>query len=141
MFQKVYDYISENHMIEAGDEVLVGVSGGADSVCLFFLLQKLQEQIPFHLTVMHINHSLRQTAQRDENFVKDLCEAYNVDFVKQKVDVPYLVETKGLSVEEAARIARYEAFSKQAKILQEKNNTCVKLAVAHHINDQAAHRQ
>ena len=137
MFQKVYDYISENHMIEAGDEVLVGVSGGADSVCLFFLLQKLQEQIPFHLTVMHINHSLRQTAQRDENFVKDLCEAYNVDFVKQKVDVPYLVKTKGLSVEEAARIARYEAFSKQAKILQEKNNTCVKLAVAHHINDQA----
>ena len=57
MFQKVYDYISENHMIEAGDEVLVGVSGGADSVCLFFLLQKLQEQIPFHLTVMHINHN------------------------------------------------------------------------------------
>ena len=106
MFQKIFDYIKENHMIEAGDKVLVGVSGGADSVCLFFLLQKLQEKIPFHLTVMHINHSLRQTADRDEIFVKELCDKYKVDFVKQKVDVPLLVEEQGLSVEEAARIAR-----------------------------------
>ena len=80
MFHKILDFICENRMIEAGDEVLVGVSGGADSVCLFFLLQKLQEKIPFYLTVMHVNHSLRQTADRDEIFVKELCEKYKVDF-------------------------------------------------------------
>ena len=137
MFQKIFDYIKENHMIEAGDEVLVGVSGGADSVCLFFLLQKLQEKIPFHLTVMHINHSLRQTADRDEIFVKELCDKYKVDFVKQKVDVPLLVEEQGLSVEEAARIARYEAFAKQAESMEKDGANPVKLAVAHHINDQA----
>ena len=137
MFQKIFDYIKENHMIEAGDEVLVGVSGGADSVCLFFLLQKLQEKIPFHLTVMHINHSLRQTADRDEIFVKELCDKYKVDFVKQKVDVPLLVEEQGLSVEEAARIARYEAFAKQAESMKKDGTNPVKLAVAHHINDQA----
>ena len=137
MFQKIGNYVKENQMIEAGDEVLVGVSGGADSVCLFFLLQKLQQKIPFHLTVMHINHNLRLTAQRDENFVRDLCETYHVDFVKKKVDVPLLVKVQGLSVEEAARIARYEAFAKQAQMLQKEKGSPVKLAVAHHINDQA----
>ena len=137
MFQKVFSFVKENHMIEAGDEILAGVSGGADSVCLFFLLQRMQKEIPFHLTVMHINHSLRQTADRDEAFVENLCEKYKVTFVKEKVNVPLLIKEKGLSVEEAARIARYDAFAKQAQLIKEKTKTTVKLAVAHHENDQA----
>lgn len=137
MFHKVSEYVRENHMIEEGDEILAGVSGGADSVCLFFLLKKMQEEIPFHLTVMHVNHNLRKNADKDEEFVQKLCREYQVPFVKVRVDVPLLIKEKGLSVEEAARIARYDAFVKQAYIIEEKRKKTVKLAVAHHENDQA----
>ena len=137
MFDKVLKYVKENHMIEAGDEILAGVSGGADSVCLFFLLQKMQEKLSFHFTVMHVNHCLRETANEDEEFVKNLCETYEVPFVNVKADVPALIKEKGLSVEEAARIARYEAFKKQADLLKKRTKKKVKLVVAHHENDQA----
>ncbi|MBR1691365.1 MAG: tRNA lysidine(34) synthetase TilS [Lachnospiraceae bacterium] len=137
MIDKVRRYIEENRMIAPGDYILAGVSGGADSVCLFFLLQSLREKLSFGLSVMHVNHGLRETADRDEQFVRELCRKYQVPFTAKKVDVSSLADEKGLSLEEAARMARYEAFFEQAALLQKSGQAAVKLAVAHHRNDQA----
>jgi len=144
--EKIRRYIQENQMIMPGDHILAGVSGGADSVCLFFLLQSFRNEMLFGLTVMHVNHGLRETADRDEAFVRQLCERYQVPFVSKHVDVNTPVREQGLSVEEAARLARYQAFREEAaQIMQaaskepetKKQVTQIKLAVAHHENDQA----
>ncbi len=72
---KVREYINRYKMIENGDRVIVGISGGADSVCLFFVLLKLQREIRFSLAAVHVNHGLRGAdADADEQFVKELCE-------------------------------------------------------------------
>lgn len=137
MIKKVRKYIEENHMIMPGDVILAGVSGGADSICLFFLLQSLCRELAFEFMVMHVNHNLRKTARRDELFVQSLCESYGIPFFARQVEVTALAFEKHLSVEEAARIARYDAFYRQMRLLHEETGKEVKLALAHHENDQA----
>ena len=81
MYQRVKAYIEEQHMLEKKDRVIVGVSGGADSVCLLFMLVKLQKEMRFGLTVVHIHHGLRgESADADENYVRALCEKLDVPF-------------------------------------------------------------
>ena len=57
--EKVFSFLEEHHMIQAGDHVVAGVSGGADSVCLFFVLLEYQKRVPFSLKVVHVNHGIR----------------------------------------------------------------------------------
>ena len=74
MEKQVFSYIERYKMIETGDRVIVGVSGGADSVCLLFLLQEYRKRKDFTLEVVHVNHQIRQEeAKRDETFVENLC--------------------------------------------------------------------
>lgn len=71
MLKKVSEYMREQHMIEPGDRVIAGVSGGADSVCLLAALRLLQKELDFSLVCVHVNHGLRGAeAERDEAFVK-----------------------------------------------------------------------
>ena len=70
MITKVKKYMKKHHMVHAGDKVVVGLSGGADSVCLLFLLQRLREEMGFSLEAVHINHKLREEADSEEEFVK-----------------------------------------------------------------------
>ena len=73
MVKKVAAFAAEYQMLEKGDKVIAGISGGADSVCLLLMLLELQKQIPFEVIVVHINHGLRgETARRDEEFVENL---------------------------------------------------------------------
>ncbi|MBO6015765.1 MAG: tRNA lysidine(34) synthetase TilS [Lachnospiraceae bacterium] len=140
MVEKIKAYIQKNQMIMPGDHILAGISGGADSVCLFFLLHDLQSELDFDMTVLHVNHRLRDTAERDEQFVKNLCQKNRVAFLARHADVSTLAREQGLSLEEAARIARYEIFEKEAKNIRRRLQTepgKVKIAVAHHQNDQA----
>ena len=124
-------------MIKPGDLILAGVSGGADSVCLFFLLLSLREKLSFEMAVIHVNHKLRETAERDESFVRQLCETHHVPFFAKCVDVAALAGKQGLSVEEAARKARYAAFYERAQLIGSGGRIPVRLALAHHENDQA----
>lgn len=119
-------------MISAHEKILLGVSGGADSMCLLFLLKALSQRLSFSLEVVHVNHMLRETAKRDEDFVKQQCELLFLPFHVKHVDVSSFVKENGLSVEEAARILRYEAFD---SVLKETGSD--KIAVAHHSQDQA----
>lgn len=79
MVKKVAAFAAEYQMLEKEDRIIVGVSGGADSVCLLLMLLELQKEIGFDLVAVHVNHGLRgDTALRDERYVEKLCREYGV---------------------------------------------------------------
>lgn len=98
-------------MFAPGDTVAVGVSGGADSMCLLALLRDCAEALDIRLTAVHVNHGIRgEEADADEAFVKAYCEEKGIAFVSRRVDVPALAARTGESTELCARRARYEIF-------------------------------
>jgi len=120
-------------MIVCRDTVIAGVSGGADSVCLLFLLKKMQEKLNFTLLAVHVEHGIRGAASvQDERIVVKLCEELSVPLTIYHKNVRALAEKEKLSIEEAGRLARYGAFSEAAAGVP-----FAKIAVAHHMNDQA----
>lgn len=131
--KKIKEFIKKYHMITTGDRVIAGVSGGADSVCLFFVLLDLMEEIGFDLVAVHVNHGLRgEAADRDEAFVRDLCEKYKIPLEVSSVQLESIAKKRKQSLEEAGRMVRREAFS---KAMQRYGGT--KIALAHHQNDNA----
>ena len=131
------DLINEYGMIEQNETVIVGTSGGADSVCLLFLLKKLSLEMDFNLAAVHVNHMIRgEEADRDEHFVKDLCRELGVECIAVRADVPRLAREKGIGIEEAGRMARYRAFDMVAERLNPNGPyTSGKVAIAHHRDD------
>ena len=69
----MFSYMERHHMISPHDHVVMGVSGGADSVCLLFVLLKYSESVPLELSVVHVNHGIRCDAVRDAEYVEKLC--------------------------------------------------------------------
>ena len=136
--KKVEKYIKDNNMIGHGDSVIVGLSGGADSVCLFLLLNKIKEAFGFNLYAVHVNHGIRgESAFNDEQFSKTLCEKFDIPFMSYNVDVPEIAKQDGLTVEEAGRNARYTCFANYASEISNASHSNIKIAVAHHMDDQA----
>ncbi|MEL7647824.1 MAG: tRNA lysidine(34) synthetase TilS [Sedimentibacter sp.] len=133
MYNLVKKNILEKKLINAGDNVLIGLSGGPDSVFLFHNLRELKEELSFNLYASHINHMYRgKDAQHDEDFVRNLCARYGIKlFVKRKHATEYARELK-VTEEEAGRILRYGFFREN---LKEAGGG--KIAVAHNLNDQA----
>jgi len=131
--QKVLQYIKEYQMLRKKDTIIIGLSGGADSICLLFLLKSLQEEFELSLQAVHVNHNLRgEEAKQDEQFVRELCAKLQIPLFVKSVDVAEVARAKGMSEEEAGRKIRYDCFE---KIRKEKLQG--KIAVAHHKNDQA----
>ena len=124
-------------MFPENGNIVVGVSGGADSVCLLRVLARLKKSCGLRLTAVHINHRIRQEAGQDAAFVKKLCAEWEIPFVLVEEDVEALAAREHLSCEEAGRKVRYEAF---AQVLAQMNagqepGGCV--AVAHNSDDRA----
>lgn len=119
-------------MIVPGDRIVAGVSGGADSVCLLFLLLAYAEKVPFFLTVVHVNHGIRADAGEDARYVEELCVGRSIPFRLAEADVHRLAQERKCSEEDAGRQARYEAFRQVA----EETGSC-RIAVAHNSNDNA----
>ena len=133
--RQVQNFIREQKMIMPGDFVIAGVSGGADSVCLFFELLAYQKEIPFSMEVVHIEHGIRgQDSLADANYVENLCKEYGVPFHLVSCDIKKMAQETSLTVEEAGRKARYQAFEQAAK--KSGRSNC-KIAVAHNLDDQA----
>ncbi|MCL2864522.1 MAG: tRNA lysidine(34) synthetase TilS [Lachnospiraceae bacterium] len=127
------DYINQHKMIETGDKIIAGVSGGADSVCLLFVLLKLREKRNCTITVVHVNHGLRgELACRDEVFVEKLCQDLQVPYFVYHEDVSAFAKEAKMTVEEAGRVKRRQAFADAMD--KTKSN---KVALAHHQNDNA----
>lgn len=131
MYQKVKAYVKKWHMLQKEDSVIAGISGGADSVCLLFMLLKLQKELGFSLMAVHVNHGIRGAeAERDEAYVKRLCRQWNVRLKVYRENVPAYAKEHGMTEEEAGRDIRRTCF---CKVLKEWGGT--KIALAHHEND------
>ncbi|WP_027625372.1 tRNA lysidine(34) synthetase TilS [Clostridium lundense] len=132
MMEKILNTIEENNMIKKGDKIVVGVSGGPDSMCLLHILNSISKEYCIEVVAAHINHCLRgEEADKDEEYVREFCKINNLDFYSTKVDINKLSKEKNLSCETAGREARYSFFK---KIMKDVNGT--KVALAHNANDQ-----
>ena len=120
-------------MTDRGDSVLAAVSGGADSVCLLLLLHEMAAELGIKVFAFHMNHGIRGAeADRDEQFVMELCERLNIPLTVAHEKVEEYAAERGLSGEEAGRILRYHHLGETAEKYQ-----CAKIAVAHHEDDDA----
>ena len=127
------DTIEKYNMLSVGDKVVVGVSGGPDSIALLYFLHQIKDRYSLSLHVAHLNHMLRgDEADKDTEYVVKFCEGLNVPCTVKYVDIKEMAKQNGLSSEEAGRKARYEFFS---DVLKETNGH--KVALAHNLNDQA----
>ncbi len=131
MVEEVLQYMTQYHMVEPGDVVITGVSGGADSVCLLLVLQKLAAELSISIEAVHINHGIRTEAAGDAEFVRRLCEDRGIPFHLVCADVETQAKQEKMSTEEMGRKIRYEAFR---QILGERKG---RIAVAHNSNDRA----
>jgi tRNA(Ile)-lysidine synthase len=131
--EKILAVIQENHLIEPGEGVVAGVSGGPDSVCLLHVLHSLKDRLKIKLYAVHINHMLRGSeADADEEYTAALCESLGIPLKTVRKDIAKVAASTGSSLEEAGREIRYDEFRKAASAVG-----ASKIAVAHNRNDQA----
>ncbi len=135
--QKVKDTIRKYNLIENGDNLVLGISGGPDSLAMLYIINELQKEfqkegISFDFSVAHINHMIREEASEDEEFVKNTCQNLGVKFFSKSIDVKQIAHTKKIGVEEAGRDSRYQYFDEIAKKINAN-----KIAIAHNANDKA----
>lgn len=125
---KIFSVIEKYSMISAGDTVIVGVSGGADSMCLLHFFNKYSRKLNINIICAHVNHGIRGLeADRDECFVRNFCEENLIDFRCEHFNIPETVKMTGESEELCGRKLRYEFFDSI-----DKN---AKIATAHNLND------
>lgn len=124
-------------MVSRGDKVVAGISGGADSICLLFLLCEIRKKTGIEIRVVHVDHGIRKEASEDAEYVRSCCERWNVPFKLVHEDVPLMASKWGMSEEEAGRRVRYEAFEKEADEWAGISGGNIKIAIAHNMNDNA----
>lgn len=113
--EKALDALQKYSLLQPGDRIAVGVSGGADSVALLRFLAQYQEQNRWEITVCHVNHGLRGAeADRDEQFVRALAERLRLPCLVRRCDAAALAAAQHCSVEEAGRRVRYSFFAEAA---------------------------
>ena len=133
MIVQVEKFMRKWNMVPEGGRVLIGVSGGADSVCLCLILYELSTKMNFSLEVIHVEHGIRgEESKNDAVFVEQLCKQRGIVCHIRNVDVPRYAKIHHLGEEEAARILRYQVFADAAG--QDRN---VRIALAHHMEDNA----
>lgn len=133
---KVYNTILDNNLIENGDIIVLGVSGGPDSICMLDVLLDLKDtfkkenNISYELIVAHVNHGIREEAGSEAEYVKNICEKNNIKFYYLKTNIKELSQENKLSEEMCGRNIRYEFFN---EVLKKENAN--KIAVAHNSDD------
>ncbi|MDO4289425.1 MAG: tRNA lysidine(34) synthetase TilS [Eubacterium sp.] len=133
MESQILKYISEKNLIQAGDRVLIGVSGGADSLALLYFLHSISQRLCISVAAAHLHHGLRgAAADGDAEFVKDFCLARDIPFYLKAADVSAQAQLGGRGLEEAGREARRAFFAELAA-----KHGFSKVALAHHQDDQA----
>jgi tRNA(Ile)-lysidine synthase len=131
--RQLLESVRRAEMLRAGERAAVGVSGGADSVGLLLLLLELREELGIVLSVAHLNHKLRgAAADADEKFVAKLAAEHGLTFFAERVDVAAKAKREKANLEDVARRARYEFFSRLAA-----EGKVDRVAVAHTADDQA----
>ena len=129
-YLKVRDFILKKKLIKEQSKVIAAVSGGADSVFMLFCLLGLKKEFNFDLAVCHFNHMLRKEADSELKFVEELSRKLNLKFYSDRGDVEKYAREKGVSVEMAARVLRYNFFD---RLLKEGKGDII--ALAHNLTD------
>lgn len=128
MLKKIKEFMAEYDMTNAGDTVVCGLSGGADSVSLLLAMRILSGELGIAVEAIHVNHCLRNDeSDRDESFCRELCNRLNVPFIAVSCDVRRFAEENSLSIEDAARRMRYSVFREYS--------AGKKIATAHNADD------
>lgn len=131
MEEKVLSTIEKYNLIQANDKIVLGVSGGPDSLFMLDILNKLKEKLQFDIVVAHVNHMIREEANEEEEFVKEFCKKIKVDFYSKRIEVEKYANNNKIGLEEAGRKVRYEFFD---EIVKHTNSN--KIAIAHNKNDK-----
>ncbi|CEH35958.1 tRNA lysidine(34) synthetase TilS [Romboutsia lituseburensis] len=133
IFEKVLGTINKYNLIEDGDKIVLGLSGGPDSVCLLHILYRLKEKMNIEVYAAHLNHQIRGLeAQKDALYISQICEDLGITSFVKAINVPEYCKEQGVSLEEGARTLRYEMFE---EIKQKTKSN--KIAIGHNRNDQA----
>ncbi len=130
---RIEEWLIREKLTDSGDVIVVGFSGGGDSVCLLSVLNEIADRLNFSLTALHVHHGLRgKSADEDADFCRCFCEERGIPFRIVHVDVRALANERGQSVEEAARQERYRILE------EERVRTGARwIVVAHHREDNA----
>jgi tRNA(Ile)-lysidine synthase len=130
---KIKRTIKKHCMLESGEKIVVGVSGGPDSMALLFVLHQMQENYNLQLQVAHLNHGFRgKEAARDARFVQDMAQGFGLPCEIKFFDVPSFKKRGTLSSQEAARVVRYQFLEGVMK-----SCNASKIALGHTADDQA----
>lgn len=134
MKEKVLETIKKYNLIENGDRIVIGVSGGPDSITLLNVLLEIKKEkkYNFEMVVCHVNHMIREEAGEDEEYVKEFCKKHSIEFFAKRIDIQKVSSKEKIGTEEAGRIARYEFFN---EILEKTSSN--KIATAHTASDNA----
>lgn len=130
MLEKVKETVKKYNLIETGDKIVLGVSGGPDSTAMLVCLNELSKEINFEIAVCHINHGIRENAKLDEEYVKDFCNRLQVPIFVLHSNVIEEAKKQKRGIEETGRIIRYNFFE---EILEKTGSN--KIAIAHNCND------
>ena len=129
--EQVLSTIKKYNLIENGDRIVIGVSGGPDSISLLHILNELKKELNFEIYVAHINHMIREEADEETKYVKDFCKKLNIECFVKRIDVKKIANNLKRGTEETGRKIRYEFFS---EVLEKTSSN--KIATAHNNNDK-----
>lgn len=130
--KKVTEFIKRNHLLNKGTSVLIGVSGGPDSLALLHFFTKIQKEWDLRLMVVHVDHMFRgEQSYHEMKYVEKICQEWDIPFIGKQINVPLELTKKKGGSQVIAREMRYSFFE---KIMQE--HEIPHLAIAHHGDDQ-----
>lgn len=136
MKEKILKTIKQFDLIESGDKIVIGVSGGPDSMCLLNLLNNIRKDklngLSFDICVAHINHMIRKEADSETKYVEEYCNNNDIPIYIKRADVIKISQEEKLGLEEAGRNVRYAFFE---EVLKKTDSN--KIAIAHNLNDRA----
>lgn len=131
MKNKILQTINKYNLIQSGDSIVIGLSGGPDSICLLHILNELKQELNFKIYVAHINHMIRKEADEETEYVKEFCKNIGVECFVKKINVVKIAKESKMGTEEAGRKIRYNFFEEVLK-----NTNSNKIATAHNNNDK-----
>lgn len=130
--EEILKTIKKYNLINNGDKIIIGVSGGPDSICLLHVLNSLKTELNIEIYVAHVNHMLREVADSETEYVQAFCEKINVPCFVKKINVLEIAKQNKKGTEEVGRDERYAFFN---EILEQTKSN--KIATAHNSNDKA----
>lgn len=132
MEKRILAFILEEGLVKPGDRLVLGVSGGPDSMALLYVMAALRNRLDIDIAAAHVDHGLRSEAREEQDFVEATCRQLGVDFFKHRIDARQVAYSEQKTLEEAGRDERYRFFREIARKIE-----AGLIATAHHRDDVA----